>query len=48
MLFDSGVVRTYSYPMLRELYGLGPFDPDVAVLTTGAESPIEPCRKLAH
>ncbi len=48
VLFDSGKVRTYSYPLLREIYGLGPFDPAVVVPTTGDESPIVPCRKLAR
>jgi prepilin-type N-terminal cleavage/methylation domain-containing protein len=46
ILFNGGSVREYSYQMLMDLYGLGPFSKENPVLTYGENSPIEPCRKL--
>ncbi len=46
VLFAGGVVRTYSYQMLRELYGLEEFDVNNPVQTYGGNSPIEACQRL--
>jgi prepilin-type N-terminal cleavage/methylation domain-containing protein len=39
-------VRSLSYPMLEQLYGLPPFDPEKPIATWGLASPIDVCRKL--
>lgn len=46
VLFNGGVVRTYSYQDLAQRYGLGDFDENQPVETYGPNSPIEPCTKL--
>lgn len=46
VLFADGNVRSYSYQMLQETFGLGKFDQAQPVQTWGANSPIEPCKKL--
>jgi len=46
VLVASGAVRTYSYQMLKEQFGLGDFNKDVPVQTWGPNSPIVPCQKL--
>lgn len=48
VLFGSGTVREYSYPQLEELFGTGPFDPALPVVTHGSASPLPACRKLAN
>lgn len=46
ILLASGAVRTLSYPMMQELYGLGEKDVNNPVATWGPNSPIPECRKL--
>jgi prepilin-type N-terminal cleavage/methylation domain-containing protein len=46
ILFNGGTVRSYSYPDLERIYGLGPMDKDNPVVTYGPNSPIEECQKL--
>lgn len=48
VLFNGGVVRSYSYQMLQEQYGLGDFDRNKPVETFGPNSPIPQCQKLAN
>jgi prepilin-type N-terminal cleavage/methylation domain-containing protein len=46
VLFSACAIRSYSYQQLKEQYGLGDFNKDVPIPTYGADSPIEPCKKL--
>ena len=46
VLFCGGVVRTYSYQLLQEQFGLGPFDGNAPVVSWGQGSPIAACQKL--
>ena len=46
LLLASGQIRSLSYPMLQELYGLGERDLGLPVQTWGKDSPIPECRKL--
>lgn len=46
LLLASGLIRSLSYPMLQELYGLGERDLAHPVQTWGKDSPIPECRKL--
>lgn len=46
ILLFSGAVRTLSYQMMQELYGLGERDPNNPIQTWGANSPIPECQKL--
>ena len=48
VLFNSGVVRTYSHDDLAKRFGLGPLQPRQPVLTHGPNSPIPECQKLAN
>ena len=48
ILFNGGHVRAYSFTDLQDRgYVSGPFDKSNPVETTGANSPIPPCQKLA-
>jgi len=46
VLFNGGVVRSFSYQQLKEQFGLGDKRDDAPVETYGPNSPIEACRKL--
>lgn len=48
ILFNGGVVRSYSYQELSERFSLGPFDRNSPPIeTAGPNSPIPECQKLA-
>jgi prepilin-type N-terminal cleavage/methylation domain-containing protein/prepilin-type processing-associated H-X9-DG protein len=46
VLFADGNVRTYSYQMLQETFGVGDLDKNNPIATFGPNSPIPPCQKL--
>ncbi len=46
ILLSSGQVRSLSYDMMKELYGLGERDIENPIQTHGPNSPIPECRKL--
>jgi len=46
ILFNGGVVRTYSYQQLQEIYSLGKFDPATPIALHGSTSPLTECQKL--
>jgi len=48
VLFGDGRTRAYSYQDLQDRFGLAAFDENVPVRTTGKDSPIPECRKLAN
>jgi prepilin-type N-terminal cleavage/methylation domain-containing protein len=48
MLLSSGQVRSLSYEIMQEAYGLPDKDVQNPVKTYGEESPIPECRKLAY
>jgi len=47
ILLSSGQIRSLSYDLMQELYGLGEKDVNNPVATYGQGSPIPECRKLA-